>query len=75
MRRRHPDRDWYAAGGVRHVEDLHALAADGAAGVLVASILYDGGLSRDDLVRLQARSAAALDLDVHKKTAPDGPGQ
>lgn len=39
----------YAAGGVRHAADLSALAAAGAAGVLLASALHDGSLSRTEL--------------------------
>jgi phosphoribosylformimino-5-aminoimidazole carboxamide ribotide isomerase len=39
----------YAAGGVRHVADLHALRAIGVAGALVATSLHDGRLSRRDL--------------------------
>lgn len=39
----------YAAGGVRHVDDLAALARAGAAGVLLASALHDGRLSRPEL--------------------------
>jgi phosphoribosylformimino-5-aminoimidazole carboxamide ribotide isomerase len=42
----------YAAGGVRGVEDLLALAADGVAGALVASALHDGRLDRGGLRRL-----------------------
>ena len=40
-----PDRVWIGAGGVRHVEDLRAAAASGAAGWLVASALHDGTLN------------------------------
>jgi len=36
----------YAAGGVRHTDDLLALARIGASGVLLASALHDGNLSR-----------------------------
>lgn len=39
----------YAAGGVRDVGDLHRLAALGVAGVLLASALHDGRLSRADI--------------------------
>ncbi|MCK0208981.1 HisA/HisF-related TIM barrel protein [Starkeya koreensis] len=39
----------YAAGGVRDAGDLHALAALGVAGVLLASALHDGRLSRADI--------------------------
>ncbi|KAB1072012.1 HisA/HisF-related TIM barrel protein [Methylobacterium planeticum] len=39
----------YAAGGVRGPEDLRALRAAGAAGVLVASAIHDGRLRAEDL--------------------------
>lgn len=39
----------YAAGGVRDVADLHRLADLGIAGVLLASALHDGRLSRHDI--------------------------
>lgn len=39
----------YVAGGVRHAGDLAALAGAGAAGVLLASALHDGRLSRLEL--------------------------
>ncbi|TCK31330.1 phosphoribosylformimino-5-aminoimidazole carboxamide ribotide isomerase [Ancylobacter aquaticus] len=39
----------YAAGGVRDVGDLHRLAERGVAGVLLASALHDGRLSREDI--------------------------
>ncbi len=39
----------YAAGGVRDAGDLSALSAAGAAGVLLASALHDGRLSRAEL--------------------------
>lgn len=38
-----------AAGGVRHTDDLRALARVGASGVLLASALHDGRLSRAEL--------------------------
>lgn len=38
------DRQLYAAGGVRHVQDLAALARLGVAGALVASALHSGAL-------------------------------
>ena len=39
----------HAAGGVRDVGDLHRLAEMGVAGVLLASALHDGRLSRADI--------------------------
>lgn len=48
-------REVYAAGGVRDAADLDRLAALGCAGVLVASALHDGRISREDLAdRLRA---------------------
>jgi phosphoribosylformimino-5-aminoimidazole carboxamide ribotide isomerase len=44
LRARAPDRRWIGAGGVRTAADLHAAAAAGAAGWLVASALHDGTL-------------------------------
>ncbi|QFR31754.1 HisA/HisF-related TIM barrel protein [Ancylobacter sp. TS-1] len=44
----------YAAGGVRDAGDLHALAARGVAGVLLASALHDGRLSRADIAAFTA---------------------
>jgi HisA/HisF family protein len=49
------DRQIYAAGGVRHADDVEALTSL-AAGVLVASALHDGAIDRDDLERLAGRS-------------------
>lgn len=45
----------YAAGGVRGREDIVALAAAGAAGVLVASALHDGKISAGDLKEIAGR--------------------
>ena len=39
----------YAAGGVRNMSDLTALATAGAAGVLLATALHNGTLTRHDL--------------------------
>lgn len=44
-----PDCQLYAAGGVRHSGDLSELASAGFAGVLLASALHDGRLSRHEL--------------------------
>lgn len=51
LMRRAEGKQIYAAGGVRDVRDLEALARSGAAGALVASALHDGRLSPDDLRR------------------------
>lgn len=55
-----PDRRFYAAGGVRGRGDLAALAAAGAAGVLLASALHDRLLTRDDIVACTASQGASL---------------
>ncbi len=70
LRRRRPDVRLYAAGGVRHAADLAALAAAGAAGVLLASALHDGALSRAELAAFHtqhptcaAAAATAIEPD------------
>jgi uncharacterized protein related to proFAR isomerase len=45
LRRRRPQARFYAAGGVRGRDDLAALAANGAAGALIASALHDGAVT------------------------------
>lgn len=52
IRRAAGERNVFAAGGVRNLEDLRALEHAGAAGALVASALHDGRLTRDDIMRL-----------------------
>jgi len=54
-----PDCRLYAAGGVRHAADLAALADTGAAGVLLASALHDGALSRAELAAFHAPASAS----------------
>ncbi len=46
-----PEREVYAAGGVRDAADLERLAAEGIAGVLVASALHGGKLPPPLLAR------------------------
>lgn len=46
-----PNREVYAAGGVRSVEDLERVAAAGAAGALIATALHDGRLGRFQLAQ------------------------
>jgi phosphoribosylformimino-5-aminoimidazole carboxamide ribotide isomerase len=43
----------YAAGGVRHIADIQALAETGADGVLIASALHQRHISAADLASLQ----------------------
>lgn len=50
----------YAAGGVRNMADLYALANAGAAGVLLASALHDGEINRDALAAFHAGHRAAI---------------
>jgi phosphoribosylformimino-5-aminoimidazole carboxamide ribotide isomerase len=50
--RRAENRAVYLAGGARGRADIEKARAAGAAGVLVASALHDGRLSRDDLAAL-----------------------
>ncbi len=50
--RRRPGGSVYAAGGVRDIADLRALAALGAAGALVATALHAGALTASELRQL-----------------------
>ena len=52
LRRAAPDRDIYAAGGVRDLADLRRLAQAGIAGALVATSLHDGRLTGPDIASL-----------------------
>lgn len=52
LQERAPDHAIFAAGGVRHSEDMAHLAAQGLAGALIASALHDGRISLEDLTRL-----------------------
>ncbi len=49
MRARRHGHEIYAAGGVRHGDDLRALAKAGIAGALVATALHDGKITKQDL--------------------------
>jgi phosphoribosylformimino-5-aminoimidazole carboxamide ribotide isomerase len=51
LKRRAPQRSFYAAGGVRGEEDLARLERAGAAGVLLASALHDGAISEEAIRR------------------------
>lgn len=44
----------YAAGGVRHVEDLMRLQCSGVAGALIASTLHDGKINARQIAELMA---------------------
>ncbi len=54
----------YAAGGVRQIDDLAALARAGAAGVLLASALHDGRLSRPELDAFHAAHPTSAASDA-----------
>lgn len=47
--RSYPSVEVIAGGGVRGVEDLHRLRECGVAGVLLASVLHDGGIRTEQL--------------------------
>lgn len=51
----YPDIEITTGGGVRGVPDLERLFALGVGGVLVASALHDGGLTRADVQRFHTR--------------------
>jgi HisA/HisF family protein len=57
IRHQAPDRRLFAAGGVRGANDLEALVAAGAAGVLLASALHDGRLTARELAAISRRHA------------------
>ena len=56
-----PDRQIYAAGGVRGPDDLRAVAELGCAGALVASALHDGRLDRAALADAAALTVTPQD--------------
>ncbi len=45
----------YAAGGVRNIEDLQALASMGFSGALVASALHNGKITYEDIAKYYAQ--------------------
>lgn len=50
VRARHPQVELIAGGGIRGLADLERLAALGCSAALVASVLYDGRVTPDDLM-------------------------
>jgi phosphoribosylformimino-5-aminoimidazole carboxamide ribotide isomerase len=48
-----PDVELIAGGGIGNLQELYQLSAVGVDGVLVASALHDGRLSREELARVQ----------------------
>ena len=51
LRKTAPVHAYYAAGGVRHRDDLDTLTRRRVAGALIASVLHDGRVSKEDLGR------------------------
>ncbi len=47
-----PEVDWIVGGGIRNAEDVKHLKTCGASGVLLASALHDGRITREDLETL-----------------------
>jgi phosphoribosylformimino-5-aminoimidazole carboxamide ribotide isomerase len=52
LRQAHPELELSAGGGVRDVDDVHRLVAQGVKHVLVASALHDGRITRKDVEAL-----------------------
>lgn len=52
MQQHSPKQQFYAAGGVRHLEDIQALAVQGAHGVLIASALHQKQLNTRQIASL-----------------------
>lgn len=52
---KHPSKNLFAAGGIRHNEDLQRLATMGLAGALVATALHSGTLNGAQIAELQAK--------------------
>jgi phosphoribosylformimino-5-aminoimidazole carboxamide ribotide isomerase len=50
--RKNPSRI-YAAGGIRHLDDLQTLASMRVAGALIATALHNGSINKADLMQLQ----------------------
>lgn len=55
IRAQAPKHEIYAAGGVRHGDDLRALAKAGIGGALVATALHDGKITKQDLRKYSAQ--------------------
>ena len=52
-----PERRFIAAGGVRNINDINVLAAQGVSAALVASALHAGRLSAEELIFLRQKNA------------------
>lgn len=53
--RRHPDKNFIAAGGIRNKQDLSALSGAAIYQALVASALHSGTLKAEDIEKFQAK--------------------
>ncbi len=51
--RRNPDKNFIAAGGIRHKQDLQALAEAGIDQALVASALHSGTITAEDIAEVR----------------------
>jgi len=49
----YPDKNFIAAGGVRHADDLMQLQQIGVKQALIASSLHSGAISQSDIERLK----------------------
>jgi phosphoribosylformimino-5-aminoimidazole carboxamide ribotide isomerase len=67
-----PDLELLAGGGVRDVEDLHAVRAAGAAGALVATALHSGVIGARELERLR-RDPPILAAPRRRRSPPATP--
>jgi len=51
----HPEKNFVAAGGVRHAEDLNRLAQMSVSAALLATALHQGLISADEIEKLRAK--------------------
>jgi phosphoribosylformimino-5-aminoimidazole carboxamide ribotide isomerase len=56
-----PDIELVTGGGVSHARDLAAMAATGIHGLLVASAIHDGRLTREDIERVERERIPPVD--------------
>ena len=69
----HPDVVLISGGGMRHDEDCQQILSAGCQHVLVASAIYDGKLTPDDIAylipyRSDQRTRAAIEKTDHEKS-------
>ncbi|MGB6923273.1 MAG: HisA/HisF-related TIM barrel protein [Methyloceanibacter sp.] len=51
----------YAGGGVRGIDDLEAIAAGGASGALIATVLHAGSVGQNEIAAFQGRRRSRSD--------------